>query len=79
MLQAYHVELERVPTGLPAVLHLRGYDLNLQREKKEFTTEVHYGVHLHYWDSVNINPMSIFLGCWLAPLRPPEIAFSSSW
>ena len=41
----------RVPPGLPAVLQLMGYDLNL-REKKEFAMKVHCRVHLQYWDSV---------------------------
>ena len=35
MLQAYYVELKRVPPCLPTVLQLRGYGLKLQQEKED--------------------------------------------
>ena len=42
-LQAYHVELKRVPPCLPAVLQLRGYGLKLKQEEdvQDYTAMVH--------------------------------------
>ena len=38
------------PTRIPHCIIAEGVRFKFTTRKKEFTTEVHYGVHLQYWD-----------------------------